>query len=183
VAKLIAAYGEWWDPHEVDWGSVGAGNKGRLLGAEKGKRDPVIDVWHQVGIYVLFADWSVVYVGQTGKQPLGRRLKQHRADDVAGRWDRFSWFGVRPINADGSLRATKALSMRQLAGNDVIETLEAVLIRVTAPSLNYRRERVPDAKVLIQVAPPARDMRAQLADIERELQGMRVLVEKAVVDG
>jgi hypothetical protein len=178
VAKLIAAYGEWWDPHEVEWGSAGPGNKGRLLGFEKGKREPVIDVWEQVGIYVLFQDWSVVYVGKTGAQPLGRRLKQHRVDDVAGRWDRFSWFGVRPINNDGSLRSTKALSTRQLSGDDVIDTLEGALIRVTAPALNYKRERVPDAKSLIQAAPPARDVRAQLADMERELRAMRTAIER-----
>ena len=87
--------------------------------------------------------------------------------------------GVRPINADGSLRATKALSTRQLSGADVIDTLEAVLIRVTAPPLNSRREKIPDAKPLVQVAPPARDLRAQLADIERELQAMRSLMESA----
>jgi hypothetical protein len=149
-----------------------------MLGAEKGKREPLIDVWEHVGIYVLFQDWSVVYVGKTGLQSLGKRLKQHLADDVAGRWDRFSWFGVRPINADGSLRATRALSTRQLSGSDVIDTLEAVLIRVTAPSLNSRREKVPGAKVLIQEAPPARDTRAQLVDMERELQAIRVLIEK-----
>jgi len=86
------------------------------------------------------------------------------------------WFGVRPINADGSLRATPALSIRQLSGAEVIDTLEAVLIRVTAPPLNSRRERVPHAKRLVQVAPPARDVRAQLADIERELPAMRSVI-------
>jgi hypothetical protein len=77
------------------------------------------------GIYVLFQDWSVVYVGKTGDQPLGRRLKQHRVDDVAGRWDRFSWFGVRNINSDGSLGATP-LPSRQVRAKEVIDTLEAV---------------------------------------------------------
>jgi hypothetical protein len=169
MAKLITAYGEWWDPHAVEWGSQGKGNKGQLLGAEKANKKPV-NVWEQVGIYVLFQDWAVVYVGKTGRQPLGRRLKQHRADDVAGRWDRFSWFGVRPINADGTLRATNALSARLLSGDDVIDTLEAVLIRVTAPPLNHRREKIPDAEPLIQVAPPAQDTRAYLIDIQRQLQ-------------
>ncbi|MGA2320943.1 MAG: GIY-YIG nuclease family protein [Solirubrobacteraceae bacterium] len=178
MAKLIAAYGEWWDPHAVEWGSQGAGNQGRLEGIEKGSRGLTIDIWDQRGIYVLFQDWSVMYVGKTGNQPLGRRLKQHRADDVAGRWDRFSWFGVRNINADGSLGATP-LPSRQVRAPDVIATLEAVLIRVTTPSLNHRRESIPEAKLLVQPAPPARPLRAYLAGIEQELEQIRTLVTQA----
>jgi hypothetical protein len=48
-AKLIAAYGERWDPHAVDWGSQGPGNQGTLLAAEKGKREPIIDAWGTLG--------------------------------------------------------------------------------------------------------------------------------------
>jgi hypothetical protein len=59
---------------------------------------------------------------------------------------------------------------------DVIATLEAVLIRVTTPSLNHQRASIPKAELLVQPAPPPRPHREYLADIEREL---RTLVTQA----
>ena len=181
VAKLIAAYGEWWDPHEIDWGSRGYGKQGRMEGVEKGRGGATIDVWDQRGIYVLFQDWSVVYVGKTGQQALGKRLRDHRSDDVAGRWDRFSWFGVRNVNENGTLGAVPMPS-RQVRAPDVISTLESVLTRVTAPSLNHQRQSIPEAKLLVQPVAPARSTRAYLAGIETELASLRALVERSVND-
>src|SRR5262245_25169935 len=102
VARLIAAYGEWWDRHAVEWGWPFPGNKSKLLGVEKGK-------------------------------PIGQRRNRHAR--------------VRPHPRDGAVA--------------------------------QQRRGVPGAKVLVQVAPPARDMRAQLGDIERELQTICAVVEQS----
>src|SRR5205823_7581067 len=127
------------DPHVVDWGRRGAGHGGRFDGVLKDGTQT--NVWEQRGIYVLFQDWEVVYVGKTGERPIGPRLRWHLSDDVAGRWDRFSWYGVRRINQNGSLAAIPAPG-RRIVSADAIHTLEALLIRVTAPSLNRRRENL-----------------------------------------
>jgi hypothetical protein len=164
---IIAAYGEWWDPHLVEWGKRGPGLGGKLAGRlEKGT---LTDAWDQRGIYVLFQDWEVVYVGKTGQRPLGGRLRQHLADDVAGRWDRFSWYGIRRINQAGDLRAVPAPT-RKLASDEAIATLEALLIRVTAPLLNRRRESLPDAKFVAQDTDQAPlGARGHLAAIEKKV--------------
>jgi len=58
---LIRTFGEFWNPDTVDWGSKGAGNKGRLLG--KAKKDGLtreVDFWGQVGLYILHDDFRTV---------------------------------------------------------------------------------------------------------------------------
>jgi hypothetical protein len=168
---LIAAYGEWWDPHEVAWGQRGRGRGGTLLGTVA-RKSVSIDVWDQRGIYVLFQDWQVVYVGKTGRQALGKRLRDHLADDIAGRWDRFSWYGVRRINLSGTLGAEEA-PQRQLHGNEVISALEALLIRVTVPTLSRRREELKGADLVIQETLTARrSTRGYLVDIEQRLDDL-----------
>lgn len=97
---LIRAYGEFWDPDVVAWGKRGRGQRGKLMGwFATVKRPTLVDVWDQRGIYVLHDDWKVVYVGKTGKTALGSRIRTHLSDDLAGRWDSFSWYGVRGVRA------------------------------------------------------------------------------------
>ncbi|HKG02101.1 MAG TPA: GIY-YIG nuclease family protein [Conexibacter sp.] len=174
---LLRAYGEWWDPLDVKWGAPQPGGQGALVGRIGRYRGLETDVWDQRGIYVLFQDWRVVYVGKTGERPLGTRLRAHLYDDVAGRWDRFSWYGVRIVNSDGSLGSTPAPT-RQVHARDVIATLESILIRVTAPSLNHRRERIPGAQLVVQDAETApRPLRSYVAGIERQLEDLAERVE------
>ncbi len=49
------------------------------------------------GVYALYADYELVYVGQTGagNQRLFRRLRDHKKDHLSERWNRFSWFGTQ----------------------------------------------------------------------------------------
>lgn len=102
---LVRSVGLFWREDCVYWG---AGNKaGALLGVPLGATtsDPS-DFREQIGIYALYAEYQLAYVGQAGvgNQTLFTRLKQHRKDDLVGRWNRFSWFGVRRILASGKLR-------------------------------------------------------------------------------
>lgn len=74
------------------------GHPGKLLGAasRSSKAHPV-DFRVQRGIYALYADYELVYVGQTGSgdDRLFKRLKSHRNDHLSERWNRFSWFGTQ----------------------------------------------------------------------------------------
>lgn len=132
---LISNFGLFWRVDDVFWGRPK--QAGRLLGKPStAKRDGAIDFRDQSGIYALYADYDLIYVGQTGggDQKLLARLNQHRQRELAGRWNMFSWFGTRAVNQDGSLKAEKlgAVSSHQL----VLNHLEAILIHVAEPALN-----------------------------------------------
>ncbi|WP_206678263.1 hypothetical protein, partial [Salmonella enterica] len=57
----------------------------------------------RVGVYILYSGERVIYVGRITEPRLGPRLWDHMCDRLAGRWDRFSWFGVRTADDDGTL--------------------------------------------------------------------------------
>lgn len=139
--SLIVTAGFFWSESQVEWG--GRGKKGRLLGVlSTAKRAQPVDFSDQVGVYALYAEYTLVYVGQTGKgtQALLKRLREHRRDDLAGRWNRFSWFGVRRMLNKGSLSKKNAAFHPSLI--DVLDQVEGVLIHVAEPPLNRQRGRL-----------------------------------------
>ena len=146
---LIKSYGQFWNPNIVDWGARGPGNKGKLLGkVAVGTRLVETDIWEQRGIYTLHDDFRVVYVGKTEEQNLGKRLRDHLTDRFAGRWDMFSWYGLKQINKTGKLRQH---GQRQVLPGTIIGTLESLAILVSDPPLNRKREKLPGAKSVEQV--------------------------------
>lgn len=98
---LVQEYGLFWQRDEVNWWP-GSGKKGnfRLLG-RIGKHRPnlmVADFRFQQGVYVLYGNHGAHYVGLAeAERGLGERLKDHLSDDHHDAWDRFSWFGFRPV--------------------------------------------------------------------------------------
>src|SRR3972149_2942794 len=101
---LIQSVGLFWNESDVFWGR--GRQKGALFGvpARNVTAEPT-DFREQVGVYVLYADYDLIYVGQTGisRSRLLQRLKQHKSDDLAKRWNRFSWFGLRRTLGTGGL--------------------------------------------------------------------------------
>ena len=132
---LISNFGLFWRVEDVAWGrQKQAGTlQGKLASA---KRNGVVDFREQSGIYALYANYDLIYIGQTGSgsQKLLARLNQHRQHELAGRWNMFSWFGTRAVNQGGDLKAEKlgAKSSHQI----VLNHLEAILIHVAEPALN-----------------------------------------------
>jgi hypothetical protein len=90
------------DRENVSWSQTP-----RILGTRAPNSDP-IDFCKQIGVYLLHDRQSVLYVGQTKGQNFGKRLWQHTVDRHKGRWDRFSWFGVYGVNANGTLQTGDA---------------------------------------------------------------------------
>lgn len=136
-ATLIKNYGLFWKVEDVYWGTQ---NKvGTLYGQKRNAANSAyIDFRYQTGIYVLYADYKIVYVGQTGAGKanyLFNRLKQHLKDDLAGRWTQFSWFGLRSVrtttNDLGALNNSEHPTR-----TDVLNQIEAILIHVSEPPLN-----------------------------------------------
>jgi hypothetical protein len=149
---LIRAYGQFWNPDIVDWGSRGPGNRGKLLGKGKWQKKSIeIDSWDQHGIYILHHDFKAVYVGQVFDQPLGKRLRDHLTDRFAGRWDMFSWYGIDSVKADGTLRKA---GTRQVSPELLVDTIEALGILLADPPLNRKRESLDRAIYVEQAKSP-----------------------------
>jgi len=140
---MIRTIGLFWTADDVFWG---AGKQpGKLLGVPKDNvtASPV-DFRDQVGIYVLYADFDLIYVGQTGigDQRLLSRLKTHRKDSLLGRWNKFSWFGVRWVKQTGGLAGVTRAAHPELA--EVLDHMEAILIYASEPPLNRQGGRWGD---------------------------------------
>jgi len=152
---LINAFGMFWLRDEVYWDR----NSTRLLGVQQlgGKE---IDFADQAGVYLLYDGNRVVYVGRVTGTRLGSRMWEHTRDRLTGRWDRFSWFGVRGVTESGSLTA---LPGSGIAVESLISTLEALLIEGLEPPQNRRQGDGFNAVEFLQVLDPEiqkqRDMR------------------------
>lgn len=140
---LIRNYGLFWKTEDVFWGT--GGNPGSLLGipAHNVTAAP-IDFREQSGVYVLYSDFKLIYVGQAGvgNQKLLIRLRQHTRDALAERWDRFSWFGIRRALVSGGLSAESEAKHSDLA--NVLNHIEAILIHAAEPQHNRQGGRFGD---------------------------------------
>ncbi len=88
---MIRTYGLFWKVEEVFWGKKN--NPGSLFGSRtQSAKDVTVDFREQRGIYALYADYNLIYVGQTGSgnDRLFNRLKLHQSDHLVERWNRFS---------------------------------------------------------------------------------------------
>ncbi|PAK77643.1 GIY-YIG nuclease family protein [Acetobacter fabarum] len=154
----VTSYGLFWRGSEVDW-KPGNGNRNsfRLLGRIGSNRGSIriADFRHQQGIYILFDQYGPSYVGLTRNQGLGKRLKDHTQDHLAGKWDRFSWFGFRPIDPTptetGLLNFGQAVEELTENTNTTIGDLEALLIRAIGPKNNKAQMAFDGAKEWTQV--------------------------------
>ncbi|MEQ1935305.1 MAG: GIY-YIG nuclease family protein, partial [Fimbriimonadaceae bacterium] len=139
---LIHNYGLFWRREDIFWGR--GPYRGNLMGIKTGaKRSKPVDFRDQQGVYVLYdSSFHIIYVGQAGAgagNMLFGRLKYHTRHDLADRWERFSWFGVREVLKSKKLSApTKRIST---APNYVLNHVEAVLIAAAEPSHNRQRGR------------------------------------------
>jgi hypothetical protein len=148
---MIETYGLHWRIERVDWGKPGVGNSGTLLGAAtRSQKAKPIDFRKQRGIYALYADYELVYVGQTGasNDRLFKRLKHHRNDHLSERWNRFSWFGTQWVTGSSRLSEDTAKVSQTVAG--ALNTLEAVSIAISEPKLNLQRGRWGDVTKYFQ---------------------------------
>lgn len=143
--SIIQNYGLFWCEKLVNWRGV-KGDPCALYGAAEKKADAdVVDFREQIGIYVLYANYRLVYVGQTEaiQDALLSRLRYHRKYDLQGRWDMFSWFGTRYVTQEG-LSAPVANIPRQPT-TDILDVLEALVIAISEPQLNRQSGQFGDA--------------------------------------
>ena len=154
--QLLTSYGVFWNRDAVEWKI-----RPVLLGVYQTDRvskiepEPV-DFSEQRGVYLLHDGREVIYVGRTTKRDLGRRLFEHTKDRLQGRWDRFSWFGFRPVRTDGTLGPKVEGLSPEHEMDSLIEVVEAILIEAVEPRQNRRQgdgirefefRQVPDSEV------------------------------------
>jgi hypothetical protein len=129
-----------WKRDSVFWGH--GAKRGVLQGRRSGR---VIDFREPIGVYVLYDETRrAIYVGQAGQgnARLFNRLRSHRRDNLAHRWQYFSWFGLLPVNKGGRLSGRDDPSKR--VGGTLRSTLneiEGVLIAATEPPFNKQGAR------------------------------------------
>lgn len=130
--KIINSFGIYWNRNFVHWKST----KPNLLGIQQIGASEV-NFKDQIGIYLLHDSRETIYVGQAVDQPLGKRLKDHTSDRLSGRWDRFSWFGLRAVHDNGELQ--EKLKFENLSIQDIGDILEAILIESIEPRQNRKQ--------------------------------------------
>jgi hypothetical protein len=158
---LVSAFGMFWDRAKVAWAV-----QPKILGQQQTGSNPV-DFGDQRGVYLLHDAQGVVYVGRATDQGLGRRLAQHMNDRLGGRWTRFSWFGVHPVNDDGTLSIRSELT--RLSVDVVIVTMEAVLIEGLEPRQNRKRGDDFKAVEYLQVEDPSLEL-SRIKAVMRKLE-------------
>lgn len=151
----LRAFGMYWQRDLVVWSG-----RPRLLGRQSLGASEV-DFSEQVGVYLLHDRDRVIYVGRAA-DTMFARLKAHTTDRLGGRWDRFSWFGLRAVGQDGSLMEPSSAWTHSI----VIETLEALLIESLEPPLNRKRGDNFSGAEFLQVADPEIENRRTKAVLE-----------------
>ena len=146
---MIRSFGLHWHVDRVVWGHQ---NKpGTLLGAaSRSSRARTVDFREQRGIYALYAEYDLIYTGQTGagNDRLFSRLKAHRSDHLSERWNRFSWFGTQWVTQKNELSQDTAAVHQTVEA--ALNLLEAVSIAIAEPRLNLQRGRWGDATQYFQ---------------------------------
>jgi hypothetical protein len=159
---IVRAFGLYWSITGVDW------DRKKVFGVEK-EDDPASQTWNlwkQSGIYCLYNEYQPIYVGRALVDNLGDRLDSHRSDRLAGRWDSFSWFGARRLNANGTMQN---FEQRMMTKEEIVKSLEAFALMAFDPRLNRRHETIPGAKQLIQKADKPKAIRTLVEEIHKKV--------------
>lgn len=132
LPQIVTSFGLYWVRAGVDWSAAPrmVGRGGRAAG---GARRVRVDFAGQGGLYLLHGDgdrpWAAVHRGGAGAGDLGRRLAMHTRDERRGTWNRFSWFGLRPLGADGAFGPMPAARAVETAMESITAIAEGILRR------------------------------------------------------
>ena len=156
---LFHAYGQFWHRDQVTWNPGKGARGGFMLLGRKGERKSSLrlaDFRHQNGIYILYGNHGLHYVGLTRNGGLGRRLKAHLTDKHRNEWQRFSWFSFGQVLKSRSAETgfqnfREVASKAQIDMTSIIGDLEAMLITVSA-NANVNQMRFAEAEMWHQVA-------------------------------
>lgn len=130
LRPLIPCYGLYWHRDQVAWEA--RGGKPQLLGFPTDGEGDAVDFAYQRGVYILYNWPNIIYVGRTTKS-LYERLRGHDKNPRrAHEWDRFSWFGLYPVDTNDALAAPNL----NLDMSDIVAAFETLLITILSPPFN-----------------------------------------------
>lgn len=156
---VVSSFGMFWRRDGIEWQAMP-----KILGMQQIGALPV-DFCKQLGIYLLYDGREVIYVGRSTDRPLGKRLYEHTLDRLSTRWDRFSWFGLLPVSAQGEIGDLPAHYESSL----LIPALEAILIEAVEPRQNRKRGDDLSAAEFVQKIDPEIEKRQIKARFEAAL--------------
>jgi hypothetical protein len=146
----IRAYGIKWSREEVDW-DPGEGGSLVMLGRHG---ESYMNARDQKGFYVLYSGDDLLYVAVT-RTGLGERLADHTQQSRLRHFDRFSWFGFRPVMGpmlpDGTRRLRDVPSLTLGDSKTAIADVQSLLIRLLHPAENRRFDPFRQADEWLQV--------------------------------
>jgi hypothetical protein len=139
---LFKNCGVYWHLDDTFLGKPGSRgrNKGRLIGVNEANVET--DFSNQIGIYALYADFDLVYVGQVGagdNNTLIHRIRHHSRSELKDRWNRFSWFGLLRVLQNGELAAPAAANHPNRA--QLLDHIEGIILQFAEPKLNSQEGR------------------------------------------
>lgn len=157
---VIQCLGMFWKSSNIEWK-----NNPAIKGQQSPKSDS-IDFAAQQGIYLLHDRDKVIYVGRVDEPRLGQRLFEHTKDRLNDRWDRFSWFGLRPVDEKGELKD----AVENVDFPILMEALEAILIESLEPPQNRRRGDKLKAVEYIQTPKPLDNNKMMFEFFKKQLK-------------
>jgi hypothetical protein len=147
---IITCYGQVWARESVTWRSNPV-----IFGCQF-QNSPKINFFKQVGIYTLHSnDHALVYTGVSGDRTIGECLYEHTSDRLDGRWNRFSFYGLLPINENGTFSPLT----RECTIEDITASLQSILVEVSNPPANRRAYDYFSTLEFVQWRDPERDER------------------------
>lgn len=139
-AAPVLCLGAQWHASDVYW-PVAAKN-GQLRGVNSKKvTGHEVNFASQTGIYILFADYRPVYVGQANGSLFARLQMHYRTDDLAGRWETFSWLGMRRALAGEDPKLSGNASKFVISRKQLLDHFEAAMIHAFEPPMNGQEGR------------------------------------------
>lgn len=171
---LIRSFGELWSRDAVDWegrSMLGERKKFKVTVKNPSGRVKFCNIWNQRGIYALYRDFQLVYVGQaTSADGIGGRLNVHVTKSRFHRqWDSFSWFSFDGFDAQGKPEPYRPEKVDE---KTIARTLELVTMLIANPPLNRSRGRFKGAEKINQGKSDTREL-----SNKEVLQKMRDLLD------
>lgn len=171
--SIIKTFGLFWRRDSVDWNK--SDENGELLGySQRRKLKEKINFNGQIGIYILYYDFNIVYVGQVGtgdKRTLFSRLKDYTRDEKTDRWNQFSWFGLKWVNTNDGLSGGGDIHSNKKI---LFSTIEAILIAVCEPRLNKQsgKWKSLNATQYFQCEPENKTIEEKIESVDKKIDSI-----------
>lgn len=153
IKPVFPCFGMYWDRNLIAWET-----DSQLLGSQYYNSQP-INFTNQKGVYVLYHDRDLIYIGQAFDRSIFTRLREHTQQRLRSRWNRFSWFGIYDLNETGVLDTSDI--NYNYESNKIIDGVESLLIEICEPPQNRKKGDDKSAEYMQVMDPIAMESRTR----------------------